>query len=157
MQIWKKPSSKWIQIIIIMSHKHIPECFCSIYKKVARTRKNPYQNLTAAIWKIMILKKFYLDWTSSFPLILFITHDMPALTPVITAKLRACTNGPPERAYRSSNIPMNNSIFDNPSALNRFLHSWVFKNFITYNSRKPVTYPICVSLRKFTIGYRPNR
>ena len=40
-----------------------------------------------------------LDWTSSLPLSRFITQDMPALTPVITAKLRACTNGPPARAY----------------------------------------------------------
>lgn len=42
--------------------------------------------------------KPYLDWTSSLPLNLFITEDMPALTPVITAKLRACTKGPPARA-----------------------------------------------------------
>lgn len=43
--------------------------------------------------------KPYLDWTSSLPLNLFITEDMPALTPVMTAKLRACTKGPPARAY----------------------------------------------------------
>lgn len=50
-----------------------------------------------------ILMKAYLDWTSSFPLSRFMTQDMPALTPVITAKLRACTNGPPERAYNQNN------------------------------------------------------
>lgn len=42
--------------------------------------------------------KPHLDWTSSLPLNLFITEDMPALTPVITAKLRACIKGPPARA-----------------------------------------------------------
>lgn len=49
-----------------------------------------------------MLMKAYLDWTSSLPLSRFMTQDMPALTPVITAKLRACTNGPPERAYNQS-------------------------------------------------------
>lgn len=43
----------------------------------------------------------HLVWTSSTPLILFMTQDMPAFTPVITAKLRACTKGPPARAYKS--------------------------------------------------------
>lgn len=46
--------------------------------------------------------KAHLDWTSSLPLSRFMTQDMPALTPVITAKLRACTNGPPARACNQS-------------------------------------------------------
>ena len=50
-------------------------------------------------------KEPYLDWTSSLPLNLFITEDMPALTPVITAKLRACTKGPPARAYNLERKP----------------------------------------------------
>jgi hypothetical protein len=49
-----------------------------------------------------MLMRAYLDWTSSLPLSRFRTQDIPALTPVITAKLRACTNGPPERAYNQS-------------------------------------------------------
>ncbi|MFS7929660.1 hypothetical protein Hanom_Chr04g00335171 [Helianthus anomalus] len=44
----------------------------------------------------------YLVWTSSLPLILFMTHDMPALTPVITAKLRAWMKGPPARACNTA-------------------------------------------------------
>ncbi|BAS89073.1 Os04g0405150, partial [Oryza sativa Japonica Group] len=34
-----------------------------------------------------------LPWTSSTPLILLITQDIPALAPVMTAKFRACTSG----------------------------------------------------------------
>lgn len=30
------------------------------------------------------------------------THEMPALTPVMTAKLRACIKGPPARACRQN-------------------------------------------------------
>lgn len=46
------------------------------------------------LW-ILITNQFC---TSSLPLNLFMTQDMPALTPVMTAKLRACANGPPPRA-----------------------------------------------------------
>lgn len=40
----------------------------------------------------------HLPWTSSTPLILLITQDIPALAPVMTAKFRACTSGPPAKA-----------------------------------------------------------
>lgn len=46
------------------------------------------------------MQKAYLDWISSLPRILFMTQVMPALTPVMTAKLRACIKGPPERACK---------------------------------------------------------
>jgi hypothetical protein len=46
--------------------------------------------------------KPYLPWTSSPPLILLITQDMPALVPVMTAKFLACTKGPPAKAYNSN-------------------------------------------------------
>jgi len=36
---------------------------------------------------------------SSCPRILLITQDMPAFAPVMTAKFRACTKGPPAKAY----------------------------------------------------------
>ncbi|KAJ6373458.1 hypothetical protein OIU78_029199, partial [Salix suchowensis] len=39
-----------------------------------------------------------LDWTSSLPRNLFMTQAIPALVPVITAKLRACIKGPPAKA-----------------------------------------------------------
>ena len=50
------------------------------------------------------MKQAYLDHTSSFPLILFNTQEMPTFTPVITAKLRAWAKGPPERAYTQKKL-----------------------------------------------------
>lgn len=58
--------------------------------------------------------KDHLDWTSSLPLSRFMRQAMPALTPVITAKLRACTIGPPARAYNQSKtfpIYQGNTVF----------------------------------------------
>jgi hypothetical protein len=52
--------------------------------------------------KIQEHRKPYLPWTSSCPLILLITQDMPALAPVMTAKFLACTRGPPAKAYNSN-------------------------------------------------------
>jgi hypothetical protein len=42
---------------------------------------------------------------SSAPRILLITQDIPAFAPVITAKFRACTKGPPVKAYKL--VPFN--------------------------------------------------
>jgi hypothetical protein len=37
---------------------------------------------------------------SSDPHILLIMQDIPAFAPVMTAKFRACTKGPPDKAYK---------------------------------------------------------
>jgi hypothetical protein len=47
-------------------------------------------------------EKVNLDWTSSLPRNLFMIQAIPALVPVITAKLRACIKGPPAKACRWS-------------------------------------------------------
>lgn len=52
----------------------------------------------------------YADSISSLPLIRFITEAIPAFTPVIAAKFRAWTQGPPTRAYRFKNPNSHTSI-----------------------------------------------
>lgn len=78
-----------IFVKLLLNKSNLPAKYCKLYKSQRRSHEKENKNK---------MESTNLVWTSSTPLILFMTQDMPAFTPVITAKLRACTKGPPVRA-----------------------------------------------------------